>query len=87
MEAYRTFIQTLIKDLRRFRTLSKYSLRRLAAVDLKPGNKKDLKQFSQELGNLYNYLGEDYLVEVEERTQSIHSEILIAIENVKNTIG
>ncbi len=27
---------------------------------------------------MYNYVGEDYLVEVERRTQSIHSEILIA---------
>ncbi len=87
LEAYRTFIQTLIKDLRSFRTLSKYSLRRLAAVDLKPGNKKDIKQFNQDLGYLYSYLGEDYLVEVEQRTQSIQSEILIAIENVKNANG
>lgn len=81
LEKYVPFIRTLIKDFKDYRTLSKYSLRRIASVNLVPGKTKELKQFIKEIDYLKNYLGEDYLAEIEKRLGSIESEVIIAVEN------
>lgn len=82
LEDYVPFIRTLIKDLKEYRTLSKYSLRRIASVDLIPDKKTNLKQFAKEIAYLRNYLGESYLEEVERKLGSTKSEVIIAYENV-----
>ncbi len=75
------FIRTLIKDLREYHTLSKYSLRRLSAFDLKPDKPKELKRFEIELQYLLRTLGEDYLDIIKERISDNYHEIIIAVEN------
>lgn len=81
LDNYVSFIRTLIKDLKDYHTLSKYSLRRISSVDLLPDKKKDLKQFVKEIDFLRNYLGENYLQEVEIRLGPVKSEVIIAVEN------
>lgn len=84
LEPYLPFIRTLVKDLREYRTLSKYTLRRLASEDLKPDDEKALKDFTKELEAVRGYLGEDYLKVLEDRLGSLHSEVIIAVENIKS---
>jgi hypothetical protein len=81
LDEYVPFIRTLIKDIKEYRTLSKYSLRRIASVDLIPDKKTDVKRFSKEIDYLRNYLGESYLEEVERKLGSTKSEVIIAYEN------
>ena len=75
------FIRTLIKDLREYHTLSKYSLRRLGGFDLKPQMPKELKKFRKELQYLLQKLGEDYLDVIKKRIENNYHEIIIAVEN------
>lgn len=84
LDLYLPFIRTLIKDLRDYRTLSQYSLRRLASEDLTPNNPTALKRYIKELDLLRGRLGADYLDVLESRLGSLESEIIIAVENRKN---
>ena len=83
LEPYLPFIRTLIKDLREYRTLSRYTLRRLAKEDLIPNNDDALKAFIRELEFVRGYLGEDYLEVIQNRLGSLKSEVIIAVENIK----
>lgn len=78
---YLPFIRTLIRDLRDFKTLPKFTLRRLTSVDLKPDDPSAIKEFRNELNFLRGYLGDDYLEIIEQRLGSLKSEIIIAVEN------
>ena len=77
------FIRTLVKDLRDFRTLPKYTLRRLVSVDLKAGKPERIHKFITELNTLRHYLGEDYLEIIQQRASELKSEVIIAVENRK----
>ena len=81
LEQYIPFIRTLIKDLRDYKTLAPYSLRRLATFELKPEDSSSLNSFIKELDLLKAHLGEDYLDILESRLGSLDSEIIISIEN------
>lgn len=82
LEPYLSFIRTLILDLREFKTLPKFTLRRLASVELKKDNAKSLKDFKSELEFVRIYLGDDYLDIIQKRLGSLKSEIIIAVENL-----
>lgn len=84
MDRMLPFIRTLIKDLRDYNTLPKYTLRRLASVDLKPGDAKAFQKFIKILDSLRGYLGVDYLDIIRARLGSMKSEVIIAIENIKD---
>lgn len=75
------FIRMLIKDLRDYRTLSKYSLRRLGSFDLKSDKPKEMEKFKKELRYLLQKLGEDYLDVIKKRISDNYHEIIIAVEN------
>jgi SNF2 family DNA or RNA helicase len=78
------FVQTLLRDIREFQTLPKYTLRRLAAKEMDGKAKKsDLQSFCQTINDLRQALGDDYLERIEERVKDFRSEIIIAIENIK----
>jgi superfamily II DNA or RNA helicase len=83
LEPYLPFMRTLINDLRDFKTLSKFTLRRLASVEPKKDNAKSLADFKAELEFVRNYLGEDYLEIIKKRLGTLKSEVIIAIENRK----
>jgi hypothetical protein len=81
LEPYLPFIRTLIFDLREFKTLPKFTLRRLASVDLNKDDPKSLKNFKSELEFVRIYLGDDYLDIIQKRLGSLKSEVIIAVEN------
>ncbi len=86
LDPYLPFIRTLIKDIREYRTLSQYSIRRLASVNLTGENRKELDLFVKELKFLKGWLGEDYLDKLEDRIGSLDSEIIIAVEHFDRRI-
>jgi len=81
LEPYLPFMRTLVADLRDFKTLPKFTLRRLASIELKKDNAKSLTDFKAELEFVRNYLGEDYLKVIQQRLGTLKSEVIIAIEN------
>jgi len=82
LERYLPFIRDLIKDLRSYHTISKYSLRRIANIDLGPDKTKELNRFIKEIEWLTNNLGHDYLEIVKSKVQDNKDEIIIAVENL-----
>ncbi len=77
------FIRTLIKDLTHFRSLPKFTMRRLANIELKKGNKKAVKELKKAIKEIKQVFGEDYLEKLERKVGDTKSEIIIAIENIK----
>ena len=61
LEEYLPFIRTLILDLREYKTLPKFTLRRVSSVDLTPNNPAALRSFITEIKSVRGYLGDDYL--------------------------
>ncbi len=83
LEEYLPFIQTLLSDLKDYQTLPKYTLRRLAVVEMnKDVSKKGLQRFKNELLSLRKALGDDYLQRIAQRVREFRSEIIIAVENI-----
>lgn len=82
LEKYLPFIRDLIKDLRSYHTISKYSLRRIANIDLGQNKPKELSRFIDEIRLLIHNLGLDYLEIVEKRVKDNKDEIIIAVENI-----
>jgi len=82
LEKYLPFIRDLIKDLRNYHTIPKYSVRRIANLELKPEKPKELQKFIKELEMLISNLGTDYLEIVEKRVKDNRDEIIIAVENI-----
>jgi SNF2 family DNA or RNA helicase len=81
---YVPFIQTLLRDLREFQTLPKYTLRRLTAIEMHGRvSQSGMERFKAELEALRATLGEDYLERVEQRAKAFRSEIIIAVENIR----
>jgi hypothetical protein len=83
LEEFLPFIQTLLRDLKEYQTLPKFTMRRLTAIEMN-GNvsKKGLLRFRSELETLKRSLGENYLERIEKRVKDFHSEIIIAVENI-----
>jgi len=75
------FINVLIKDLRDYRSLPKYTMRRIANVDFDKRDKAvpELKQVIKEIKQKF---GEDYIEKLEARIGDTKSEVIIAIENI-----
>lgn len=76
------FMHTLVKDIRKYQTLSKYSLGRLGRVrlNLNPSD-KTRKAFFDEVRWLKKHLGSDYLDKAIEKTEKQALEVIIAVEN------
>jgi superfamily II DNA or RNA helicase len=77
------FARMLVKDLRDYRTLSKFSLRRLANNEVAKKEPQSIQPFKEELEYVKSFLSENYLDELKERLGTVESEIIIAIENQK----
>ena len=86
LEEFLPFIQTLLRDLKDYQTLPKYTLRHLTAVEMGPQvSPKGLNDFKERLTRLRTSLGDDYLERIAQRVKDFRSEIIIAIENQSNT--
>ncbi len=76
------FVRTLLRDIKEFQTLPKYTLRRLTMVEMdKDATRSNIRRFKAELKKLRRTLGENYLHGIEERVSKFRTEIIIAIEN------
>jgi len=83
LQDYLPFIQTLLRDIKEFQTLPKYTLRRLTVVELNGEvSQRGLERFRSELEMLRLSLGDDYLERIEQRVKEFRSEIIIAVENL-----
>ena len=72
------FIGTLIKDIRKYKTLSKNTLRRLVLQG------EDYAELIENIMKLRERLGSNYLDKVLERAKNIEDEIIISVENIKS---
>ena len=77
------FIRTLIKDLTHFKTLPKYSLRKIGSIDFSKNQEVALKELKNALFYIEQRYGIDYLDRVERGLSNKEDEIIIGIENVK----
>jgi superfamily II DNA or RNA helicase/HKD family nuclease len=75
---YKPFIRILLEDILDYGTLSNYTLRRLANLNI-----QDQDRLVGEINTLRRQLGEDYLERERGRMKEIAKEIIIAIENRK----
>lgn len=76
--SYKGFLRTLREDILDYGTLSDYTLRRIANLDL---SEKRFAAAIAELEALKNELGEDFLDKEKARLKKLNKEIIIAIEN------
>jgi superfamily II DNA or RNA helicase len=77
------FIKTIIKDIRNYFTLSKYTLRRIGFERLTVNSsKKKWEEFFKGLHFIKNQYGTDYLDKVKERVKNQKEEVIIAVENL-----
>ena len=72
-----SFIDTLIKDIKKYKTLSKFTLRRLKLGSSK--NKYD--ELINNIVTLQRKLGNDYLEVILDRGKSIDNDVIIAVGN------
>ncbi len=75
-----SFIDTLLKDIKRYKTLPKYTLRKLV---LSEKSKTSYNDLIKNIENLRRKIGSDYLEIILKRTSNIDDEIIIAVENKK----
>jgi superfamily II DNA or RNA helicase len=78
------FVKILIKDLKNFYTLSKWTVRRLANVDLSESKNREenFKDFIREVSLIRNQIGHNYLDEILKNVENQNLEMIIAVENV-----
>ena len=82
-EKHITFARTLLEDIIDYKTLPDFTLRRIANLDTANPSAQDINKIFNEFEKLKNNLGEDYLAKIKRRLGSMHSEVIIAIENVQ----
>ncbi len=76
-----SFIDTLLKDIKRYKTLSTNTLRKLVLPD--KTSKESYDELIQNIEKLKRKIGSNYLEIILKRTSSINDDIIIAVENKK----
>jgi len=79
---YLSFVKTLREDIIDFGTLSDFTLRRIANLEVVKESGRP--ETIQELNTLIDELGQDYLEKEKQRQRDVKKEIIIAIENKQN---
>jgi len=74
-----SFIDTLLKDIKRYKTLSTNTLRKLVLPD--KTSKEPYAELIQNIENLRRRIGSDYLEIILNRATNIEDDIIIAVEN------
>ncbi len=75
------FLKVLLEDITDYGTLSDYTLRRIANLEI--GNEEKIKKSLKEIKALKDELGSDYLEKEKARQKDLTKEIIVAIENQK----
>ena len=81
LNSYRKFLHMLLEDLRYYRSLSDYTMRKLR--NLKLDTSTQYKEFKETVDPLRKGLGDDYLAQIQ-KEKDTPPEIIIAIENRPN---
>jgi len=77
------FMKTMIKDVRKYHTLSKRTLGRLGRKELSRNSSEEERlAFFNEVRWILNQLGHDYLDRILVRVKGQRQEVIIAVENV-----
>lgn len=76
------FVKMLIKDLKKYHTLSVRTLGRLGrkTIDIK-SSEKEIKALTNEINWVRNQFGNDYLDRILKRIDNQKNEVIIAVEN------
>ena len=74
-----SFVDTLLKDIKRYKTLPKNTLRKLVLPEKTSGDA--YKELIENIETLRRKMGDDYLEIVLKRTAHIDDDIIIAVEN------
>ncbi|MCH6198618.1 SNF2-related protein [Aquiflexum sp. LQ15W] len=80
------FINTIITDLRKYKTFSKFGLRQFILESSNP-RKKDKEAVLEAVKIVRRKRGSDYLDIVMERTQHLEDAVVIAVENIGGSDG
>jgi superfamily II DNA or RNA helicase/HKD family nuclease len=83
LESYLPFLRELREDILEYKTLSDYTLRRIANLNSLNKDKAKIQKTRDELEKLRQDLGADYLDKVKSKLGQLETEIIIAIENIK----
>lgn len=84
-ETYRPFhalLVNLYEDILDYKTLSDFTLRRIANLDLKSGDEKKITANKAELDRLQDELGFDYLNRIKQKVGLLEKEVIVAVENI-----
>lgn len=82
---YREFHQlllNLVEDIEDYKTLSDYTLRRIANLAADATDGKKIAANKEELARLQNDLGFDYLAKIKQKIKQLDKEVIVAIENI-----
>ncbi|MBS9768035.1 MAG: SWF/SNF helicase family protein, partial [Flavobacteriaceae bacterium] len=74
------FVNTLLKDIKKYKTLPKYTLRDLVL----PTGKNASKKLIENIKDLKRKLGADYLDLILSRVKNLEEDVIIAVGNLKN---
>ncbi|MFH1336958.1 MAG: helicase, partial [Candidatus Zixiibacteriota bacterium] len=79
------FLRELREDIMDYKTLSDYTLRRLANLNSAAKDAAKIRTVTGELERLREQLGEHYLETVKKKLSGIGTEVIIAIENIEDS--
>jgi len=78
-----SFARTLLEDVIDYKTLPDFTLRRIANLKTDNSASKDTDKILSEFKKLKDDLGEDYLDKIKQKLGNMQSEVIVAIENIK----
>ena len=79
-----SFARMLFEDVVDYKTLPDFTLRRIANLDTVAPDEKSIGKILTEFEKLKNDLGADYLDKIKQKLGSMQSEVIVAIENVRD---
>ena len=79
-----SFARMLFEDIIDYKTRPDFTLRRIANLSTVAPEEKDISKILAEFDKLKSDLGADYLDKIKQKLGSMQSEVIVAIENVKD---
>ncbi|MBI2851428.1 MAG: DEAD/DEAH box helicase family protein [Chloroflexi bacterium] len=79
---FRQLLLNLVEDIEDYKTLSDYTLRRIANLAADAGDEAKIAIVQKELGSLQLDLGPDYLAKIKQKIGQLDKEVIVAIENI-----
>jgi superfamily II DNA or RNA helicase/HKD family nuclease len=82
-EKHLAFSRALLEDIVEYKTLSEFTLRRIANLETNIPQEKHIEKIMSEFEKLKYELGDDYLEKLKAHLGAMQSEVIVAIENIK----